>query len=175
MWLMQDARDGWASFADIKLEKNPQHGFILRTTRGDDERQLRANNPKAIILSLQKNGVHLTTSKLQRIAERMKEVEADYKSQQSALVSQVSSQKFIHLLLKLSLSGAILSGGWNSWYLHVCCGGSFKNCRRDWRADCIRVRCSGSTYWVRASENSSSRIRSSPSKKSETSLRGTHG
>ena len=73
----------------MKLERNAQHGYILRTTRGDDERQLRSNNPKVSILSLQKNGVHFTTPQLVQVAERIVDVEAEYKLQQSALVNQV--------------------------------------------------------------------------------------
>ena len=73
----------------MKLERNPQHGFIFRTTKGDDERQLRANNKNVVILSLQKNGVHFTTNKLQGVADRMKSVEVEYKFKQTELVSQV--------------------------------------------------------------------------------------
>lgn len=85
----EDARDSWASFTEVKLERNMQHGYILRTTRGDDERTLRSNNPKVSILSLQKNGVHFTTPKLAQIAGKIVDVEAEYKLQQSALVNQV--------------------------------------------------------------------------------------
>lgn len=52
--LMAKANSSWASFTDVKLESSPQHGFYFRTTKGDDERQMRTNNPKVQILSLQK-------------------------------------------------------------------------------------------------------------------------
>ena len=68
--ILQEARTSWGSFADVKLEQNSVHGFILRTTRGDDERQLRANCASVRILSILKNGVHFTTPTLERIAER---------------------------------------------------------------------------------------------------------
>jgi hypothetical protein len=42
--LVKNCRNGWASFADVKLEISPQHGMIFRSTSGDDERQLRTNN-----------------------------------------------------------------------------------------------------------------------------------
>ena len=52
--LVAQANSSWASFTDVKLESSAQYGFYFRTTRGDDERQMRANNPKVQILSLQK-------------------------------------------------------------------------------------------------------------------------
>ena len=52
--ILLQARNNWASFADVKLEEDTQHGLILRTTKGDDERQLRANNSHVCILSIQK-------------------------------------------------------------------------------------------------------------------------
>lgn len=52
--LQEQANQSWGSFTDIKLEFNSQWGFIFRTTKGDDEREIRKNNPKVQILSLQK-------------------------------------------------------------------------------------------------------------------------
>jgi hypothetical protein len=52
--LQDQANQSWGSFTDIKLEFNSQWGFIFRTTKGDDEREIRKNNPKVQILSLQK-------------------------------------------------------------------------------------------------------------------------
>jgi hypothetical protein len=54
--LLRDARNSWASFADVKLEPSQQHGFVFRTTRSDDERQLRANNSSVRIISILKVG-----------------------------------------------------------------------------------------------------------------------
>ena len=48
------AGNSWASFTEVKLESSAQLGFYLRTTRGDDERQLRQSGGKVEILSLQK-------------------------------------------------------------------------------------------------------------------------
>lgn len=84
----QEARGGWASFADVKLEQNAMHGFILRTTRADDERQLRANYSAVRVISILKNGVHFTTPALERIAERYLTLQADYDTHQAALVGQ---------------------------------------------------------------------------------------
>ena len=52
--LVKDARNGWASGADVKLETSPQHGLIFRSTSGDDERMLRANNSSVRIISIKK-------------------------------------------------------------------------------------------------------------------------
>jgi DNA mismatch repair ATPase MutS len=86
--VLQEARSSWANFADVKLEQNSMHGFILRTTRGDDERTLRANYPSVRIISILKNGVHFTTPALERIAERYLSLQAEYDAQQAALVQQ---------------------------------------------------------------------------------------
>lgn len=58
--LQDQANSSWGSFTDVKLEHNQQWGFIFRTTKGDDEREIRANNPKVRILSLQKVILHFT-------------------------------------------------------------------------------------------------------------------
>ena len=52
--LVRDCRNGWASFATVNLETSPQHGLIFRSTSGDDERQLRANNSSVRIISIKK-------------------------------------------------------------------------------------------------------------------------
>lgn len=86
--VLQEARTGWASFADVKLEQNAMHGFVLRTTRADDERQLRANLPTVRVISILKNGVHFTTPALERMAERYLALQGEYDTHQSALVVQ---------------------------------------------------------------------------------------
>jgi DNA mismatch repair ATPase MutS len=60
--LLDDARSSWASFADVKLETNGQYGFFFRSTKGDDEKQLRANNKRVKILAIQKV-IHLDENK----------------------------------------------------------------------------------------------------------------
>lgn len=52
--IYQEAINTWASFDDVKLEQNNQHSFYLRTTKCDDERQLRQNNPRIQIIGLLK-------------------------------------------------------------------------------------------------------------------------
>ena len=59
--LQQQANATWGSFTDVKLEHNSQHGFVFRTTKGDDERDLRANNPSVQIISLLKVSVACLT------------------------------------------------------------------------------------------------------------------
>ena len=86
--VLHEARNGWASFADVKLERSPQHGFILRTTRADDERTLRGNNSSVRVLSLMKNGVHFTTPGLERLAGQYLSLQAEYDDKQSELVAQ---------------------------------------------------------------------------------------
>ena len=85
---LNKAQTGYARFADVKLDSNNQHAFYLRTTKGDDERQLRANNSAVKVLSLQKNGVHFTTDALQSISARVSEIDREYQHQQKALVAK---------------------------------------------------------------------------------------
>lgn len=57
--LLHQARTRWASFTDVKLDdNNPQHGMAFRTAKGDDERQLRANNKSVKIISILKVRLH---------------------------------------------------------------------------------------------------------------------
>ena len=57
-----------------KLDSSGVRTFYLRTTKQDDERQLRANNKHVNILSLQKNGVHFTTNDLESISDRTDQI-----------------------------------------------------------------------------------------------------
>jgi hypothetical protein len=53
--LWRQARDGQGlGSVDIKLEDSLQHGFIPRSTKGDDERAIRAANPSVRIISILK-------------------------------------------------------------------------------------------------------------------------
>ena len=52
--LLDDARSNWASFTDVKIERNGHQGIVFRTTKADDERQLRSNNKQVQVLSIQK-------------------------------------------------------------------------------------------------------------------------
>jgi DNA mismatch repair protein MSH2 len=83
---LSKAQHGYASFADVKLESNNQYAYFMRTTKGDDERQLRANSSKVRVLSLQKNGVHFTTDNLESISARVADIDREYQQQQKAIV-----------------------------------------------------------------------------------------
>jgi hypothetical protein len=58
--LCKNARNTWANFASIMLEISSQYGLIFRSTNGDDERQLRANNSSVRVLSIKKVRMHYT-------------------------------------------------------------------------------------------------------------------
>jgi hypothetical protein len=101
--LHDDAKNSYyasssSSFADVmKLEKSSQqHGFILRTTRGEDERQLRQNNPPHVtILSILKNGTHFTTTSVleKRIAERfMTIIDREYEEEKQENIVVVKEE-----------------------------------------------------------------------------------
>jgi hypothetical protein len=61
--LCKNARNTWANFASIMLEVSSQYGLIFRSTNGDDERQLRANNSSVRVLSIKKVQIHCTRYK----------------------------------------------------------------------------------------------------------------
>lgn len=87
--LLDDARSDWASFADVKIERNGHQGVVFRTPRADDERQLRANNKTVQILSIQKSGLYFTVPSLKRIADRTKELSSEYSKVQQRVVEKV--------------------------------------------------------------------------------------
>ena len=88
--LLEEAKSGWGANAgvDVKLEQSSIHGFNFRSTKQDDDRQLSAANRSVRILSIQKNGVHFTTPKLESIANQHREISVIYKEKQSGLVSK---------------------------------------------------------------------------------------
>ena len=86
--ILHEARNNWASFADVKLESSNVHAFFLRATKADDERQIRANKSSVRILSIQKNGVHFTTPELERLADRCVRIDEEYARLQSTLVDK---------------------------------------------------------------------------------------
>ena len=85
--LLRDARNNWASFTDPKLEVNAKDGFVFRTTHAEDERQLRENHRGVRIVSILKNGVYFTTPQLEKVADRYKDLEAEYAEGAKALVA----------------------------------------------------------------------------------------
>jgi DNA mismatch repair protein MSH2 len=84
--ILSAAQRGWADFCDVKLEGNNATSFFLRSTKGDDERQLRANNKHVKILSIQKNGVHFTTPELECLSDSYRQLEQEYDQAQRTLV-----------------------------------------------------------------------------------------
>lgn len=102
-----DARRTWGSFTDVKLEQNAQHGFILRTAKSDDERKLRAANSDVHVLSILKNGVHFTTSALQKMGHRHLDIQAEYKLLQNGLVLKAVDTAVTYLPVVESVSALI--------------------------------------------------------------------
>jgi DNA mismatch repair protein MSH2 len=98
--LLDDARSGWASFADVKVERNGHQGVVFRTPRADDERQLRTNNKTVQIVSIQKSGLYFTVPALKRIADRTKIVTAQYAKVQQVVVAKVieTARTFVGLI-----------------------------------------------------------------------------
>lgn len=105
--ILKDAKDTWASFCDIKLERNPQHGYFLRTTRGDDEKQLRVNKSDVRIISILKNGVHLTVPALEKLGDRIKDIDHEYKHLQKGLVDKTVDTALSYLPLVEAASAII--------------------------------------------------------------------
>lgn len=97
--VLQDAKNSWASFAEVKLEKSSQYGYILRTTRGEDERLLREKNSSVKILSILKNGTHFTTPILERIAERTQAIDQEYHERQQEIVFKAMETSMTYLPL----------------------------------------------------------------------------
>ena len=60
----------WGCVGDVKLEEDKAHGFILRSSKANDERTLRDElGSDVTILSILKNGVHFTTTTLESLSE----------------------------------------------------------------------------------------------------------
>lgn len=102
--ILNEARRGWGSFTDVKMESNPQQGFVLRTTRPDDERQLRANNSSVQIVSILKTGLYFSTNKLMSIGQRYLETQSEYRAKQSELVSKALATALTYLPVVESVS-----------------------------------------------------------------------
>jgi DNA mismatch repair protein MSH2 len=105
--LVKEANRSWASFTEAKLELCPKNGFVFRTTKGDDERQLRANNSSVRIISILKNGVHFTTPQLERIGDSHKDVEAEYQKAQQGIVGKVVETACTYLPLAEAAAGVV--------------------------------------------------------------------
>mgnify|MGYP003385209141 CR=1 FL=1 len=78
----------WSGCGEIKIDKSPQFGYILRTTKGEDERGLRAANKGVRILQILKNGCHFTTNEVNSLSDRYASLEEEYRHKQQALTAQ---------------------------------------------------------------------------------------
>lgn len=105
--LVKEANRSWASFTEAKLELCPKNGFVFRTTKGDDERQLRANNSSVRIISILKNGVHFTTPQLERIGDSHKDMESEYQRAQQGIVGKVVETACTYLPLAEAAAGVV--------------------------------------------------------------------
>ena len=105
--ILQEAKTTYASFAEVRLEKSNQHGLFLRTTKGEDERQLRQKNSSLRILSILKNGTHFTTPVLERISERYLAIDQEYQEKQEELVSKAIETALTYLPLIESVAVVI--------------------------------------------------------------------
>lgn len=105
--ILHEANTGWASFTDVKLESGPVHALYLRTTKGEDERQLRENKKSVKILSIPKNGVHFTTPDLEKLSERSAEIDDEYASRQKQVVDQAVDAAITYLPLAEAVSAVI--------------------------------------------------------------------
>jgi len=81
--------------------------FFLRTTKQDDERQLRANNKHVNILSLQKNGVHFTTDDLEAISERTDAITREYHEKQRGIVANAITTAATYMPLAEAASALV--------------------------------------------------------------------
>ena len=86
--LHDNARSSWASFSDLKLERSTMYGYVFRSTRCEDEREFQKHKRDVTILSIKKNGVHLTTPGLQSLASQILSLEREYEEKQSSVVEK---------------------------------------------------------------------------------------
>jgi len=100
--LLREAQSGYASFATVSLDTDPRnksHGMVFRTTKGEDERILRANRKDVRIVSILKNGLHFSTPQLERISERYHNADEEYRSKQQAVVAAAMETALTYLPL----------------------------------------------------------------------------
>lgn len=87
--LLQEAQKGWGREFTMTLDTDPRnrsHGIVFRSTRTDDERALRNAKKDLKILSILKNGVHFTTSALESLSYRYREVQEEYAEKQQTIM-----------------------------------------------------------------------------------------
>lgn len=91
MNICNNAKSSWGKDLDLKCDNNKIYGYIFRISAKNDK--LIRNNPKVIILSVQKlSGVLFTTKGnggLQDANERYSEIKKEYESLQSSLIKEI--------------------------------------------------------------------------------------
>lgn len=85
--VLAEARDSWAVDLDVRLERHSIFGFVLRSPRSLDERQVQSRGA-AVVLAIKKNGVHFSTATLQSVSRRMQELDKAYERAQAAVVGK---------------------------------------------------------------------------------------
>ncbi len=105
--ILNEANTGWANFTDVKLESSSVHALYLRTTKGEDERQLRENKKSVKILSILKNGVHFTTPDLEKLSERLSSIDDEYAAAQKEVVESAVETACTYLPLAEAVSAVI--------------------------------------------------------------------
>lgn len=105
IWM--NVKNTWGNFTDIKLESSSQHVFIMRTTKGDDERGLRAASKSVRILSILKNGTHFTTPELEDVCDRLRGVQEEYQEKQQELVNKALETASTYLPVLETAAGLI--------------------------------------------------------------------
>lgn len=91
-----------------KLDLNHAvHGFVLRTTKGDDERKLREANSSVTVLQILKNGTYFTVPALQSLADRYVNTQLEYKLQQQSIVEKALDTATTYLPVVESVASII--------------------------------------------------------------------
>ena len=106
--ILETAKSSWASSVDIKLERHSMYGFVLRSTRGEDERQFQQHKRSVIILSIKKNGVYCSTPELQSISTQLQDLERQYESKQERVVVKALETAMTYLPL-VETTAAVVS------------------------------------------------------------------
>jgi DNA mismatch repair protein MSH2 len=105
--MLEDARCGWASFCDVKLERHSAHGLVFRCANSNDERDLRAANKDVEILSLQKSGVLFSTRRLSALGARLRQLEGEYEEAQAEIVNKAVETARTYVGVAEALSAVI--------------------------------------------------------------------
>ena len=104
--LHESAMSDWAN-GDLKLDRNPHHGYIFRATRADDVRRFQERNKNLVVLSILKNGAHITTNELMELADDLKSLDSEYRDAQHELVSKAVETSLTYLPLAESCASLV--------------------------------------------------------------------